>query len=288
MITGAGGYIGSYLVRQALENGKAVIALDTFQNGKEGLLDVAGHRNLRILKKSIFDLEDKDLDGVSKIIHLAAIVGTEACKNNPEEALKINLDGTKRLMTLCGERRFYFANTNIGYPQGHSDETANLYSDNVYAQTKIEAEKVVLAYGGTSFRLGSVFGTSPKMRDNLLLHFLVKEAVVSQRLNEKMAVFELNVMRNFIHLRDIARAFLRTYAFHRGEAYNLCLEKHYTKKMILEKLEAGFQEVKGRDPDERDYTLSVQKARKHSGFSAFVLVEEALSELRAYYEFATL
>lgn len=289
LITGAGGYIGSYLTGYALGQGYRVVAVDTFQNGKSGLLGLSGHPELKILKKDLFQLTAEDLRGVSRVIHLAAIVGSRACEKDPEGAIRTNREATIHLCHIAGSTQIYFANTNIGYPKGASDESVKLEADGVYAKTKIEAEAFILAHGGVSFRLGSVFGVSTNMRDDLVLHFLIKEYYTK----EELEVYDLNALRNFVHLDDVARALLWKLPYKRGEAYNLCLQRHYTKRELLNLIlkEAGpraVKEISETDPDKRDYTLSVEKIKKDADFVARVSVEESLPSLIKYYEFATL
>jgi nucleoside-diphosphate-sugar epimerase len=289
LITGAGGYVGSYITQYALKKNFHVVALDTFVNGKQGILYLADHSHLKVLKKSLFDLEKKDLEGVTRIIHLAAVVGTKLCDENPEKALSVNLDGTKHLCKVAGTVPIYYANTNIGYPTGVSDESAKLVSENVYAKTKIDAENIILDSGGISLRLASVFGVSPMMRHDLLLHYLVREYVSK----EELEIFEPEVMRNFVHLKDVSRAFLWNVPYKSGNAYNVCIEKHYRKRTVLDLLQDKFgarriKNVNSSDPDKRDYLLLTDKIFRDVGFHTSVTVEQRLPSLVRYYEFATL
>ena len=68
-----------------------------------------------------------------------------------------------------------------------------------------EAEKAVLDRGNSmSFRLATVFGMSPRMRIDLLVNDFVYRAV-----NDRAVVlFEAHFKRNYIHVRDVATAFI--------------------------------------------------------------------------------
>src|ERR1700730_2786135 len=102
LITGAGGYIGSFLTEAALQwTPHNIIAVDTFEGGKEGLLNCSRFKRLKVLKKSVFDLDTKDMKDVTRIIHLAALVGTKLCEEKPAEALRTNLNGTEYLCKLA-------------------------------------------------------------------------------------------------------------------------------------------------------------------------------------------
>lgn len=290
LITGAGGYLGSRLTGSAVGSGHSVVAVDTFQGGKQGLSSVCISERIKIKKCSVSELAKEDLHGVGQIIHLAAIVGSAACEKNPEEALKTNLEATIHLCHLAEDIPIYFTNTNIGYPQGDSDETAEQKSDSIYARTKIEAEKVILEHGGVSLRLASVFGLSPNMRDDLLVHFLIREFLTQ----DFPILLDLGSLRNFVHINDVCRALLYPQGLKRGEAYNVALERHYRKRDLVDLITplTGIRKDTrcgdGKDPDKRDYHCSVKKIKQHAGFMAETTLESALPELVRYYEFATL
>lgn len=268
LITGVAGYIGSFIRSQAQTKGIPVVGAD-----------VAYGQN-------ILDLTKRDIQDCQYIIHLAAIVGTEACKKTPGEALRTNLEGTMHLCHIAGDIPIYFTNTNIGYPKGNSDETAELKSENVYGRTKIEAERVILDHGGVSLRLASVFGYSPKMRDDLLVHYLVKEFVAGK----PASFFDLDSMRNFVSIRDVCRLLLDPIDLKRGEAYNVALDEHMTKRGVIKVIEQftgrkfDWEEGEQKDPDNRDYYLSTKKIHDDTGFKAVWTIKDELPRLVKYYE----
>jgi nucleoside-diphosphate-sugar epimerase len=287
LITGAGGYIGSHTVLKALDSRQEVIAVDTFEGGKDHFKLIASHSRCRVLKKRVSELERGDFEGVSHVIHLAALAGTKLCEERPEEALKTNLEDTIHLCHVANDKPIFFTNTNIGYPKGFSDETAEMKSENVYGRTKIEAERVILEHGGVSLRLASVFGISPKMRDDLLLHFLVKEFVEKNTIE----VFDMDSMRNFVHVEDVATILLHPWGLRGGEAYNLSFEEHFNKRTLIAEIQKHLSyryvyESEKKDPDQRDYHLSTEKIRTHRNFTPLASPREEIPRLIKYYEFA--
>src|SRR5678816_4864239 len=99
--------------------------------------------------------------------------------------------------------------TNSGYGIGekgkHCTEDSPLRPISLYGITKVKAEEAVLKRENSiSFRLATVFGMSPRMRIDLLVNDFVYRA-----LNDRAVVlFEAHFKRNFIHVRDVARAFM--------------------------------------------------------------------------------
>ena len=128
---------------------------------------------------------------------------------------------------------------------------------------KVAAEEVVLARDNSiSFRLATVFGMAPRMRIDLLVNDFVYRAV-----NDRFVVlFEAHFRRNFIHVGDVARAFLHGiehFADMRGRAYNVGLdEANLSKWQLCEEIrrfvpDFTFLEAPiGEDPDKRDYVVS--------------------------------
>ena len=90
LVTGGAGYIGSVLVRQLLNKGYNVRAIDSLKFDGDALYDVMLHPSFEFMKGDIRNADDVDnaLKGVDAIAHLAAIVGDPACKKLSEEAMK--------------------------------------------------------------------------------------------------------------------------------------------------------------------------------------------------------
>lgn len=278
LITGAAGYIGSHLLQKAVEQRLNIIAVDLapVQFPHES-------SNVKVIQKGILELTEDDVEDAQQIIHLAAVVGTAACEKDPETALKTNLQATIHLCHIARAPIFY-TNTNIGYPVGSSDETAELKSENVYGRSKIEAEKVILEHGGISLRLASVFGMSPRMRDDLLVHYLVKEFVSK----EHVELFDMDSMRNFICIKDVCRLLLEPIGLKRGEAYNVCIPKHQSKRELVKLIESYTsvrqkKELGKKDPDNRNYHLSTEKVQRDAGFKPVYSVKDELPKLIQYY-----
>ena len=84
-----------------------------------------------------------------------------------------------------------------------------------YGRLKVEAEEVVLGCGhAVSLRLATVFGISPRMRLDLLVNDFTYRAVTDRFI----VLFEAHFKRNYIHVRDVTRAFLHAMAKFDGRA----------------------------------------------------------------------
>jgi len=107
------------------------------------------------------------------------------------------------------DQRIVFPTTNSGYGIGaqdkYCDESTPLNPVSLYGRLKTEAEKAILDAGNCiTMRLATVFGASPRMRLDLLVNDFTYRAVY----DHFIVLFEAHFKRNYIHIRDIARAFV--------------------------------------------------------------------------------
>lgn len=131
-MTGAGGLIGSWLLKSAPEGCGEVIGLT------RAPLDLLDSQAVR----SAFERQRPGL-----IIHCAAVSRIPACEADPLLARKVNVDVTAQLAELAAEVALIFFSTDLVFDgrKGNYDESAEVNPLSVYAKTKVEAERIVLA-----------------------------------------------------------------------------------------------------------------------------------------------
>ncbi|MGY5146758.1 MAG: NAD-dependent epimerase/dehydratase family protein [Candidatus Nitrosopumilus sp. bin_7KS] len=292
LITGGAGYIGSVLTKTLLEKKFEVTVLDNFKYEQNSLLDCCHHKKFSMIRGDYRDkkilsnaLKNKDV-----IIHLAAFVGAPLCEYNKTDAKTTNLEGVKLLLSLRKpNQKILFPCTNSGYGIGQKDtfctEETPLKPISFYGKTKVEAERLILeSKNSISFRLATVFGTSPRMRLDLLVNDFVHRAV-----NDGIVViFEGHFKRNYIHVRDVADVFLHginNFDKMKNQAYNVGLSKaNLSKVELCEKIKkriSTFNFIEspiGKDPDKRNYIVSNEKIEK-TGFKPKYSLDDGVDEL---------
>jgi nucleoside-diphosphate-sugar epimerase len=297
LVTGGAGYIGSVLVPTLLKAGHEVTVVDNFMFGQSSLLDVAVDPRLDIVRGDARDraLMSKLVPGHDVLIPLAALVGAPLCARDPDAACSINFGAVDLLLQLrSSDQRLIYPNTNSGYGLGAGEafctEETPLNPISVYGQTKCQAEQAVLDAGNSiTFRLATVFGTSPRMRLDLLVNDFVYRAA-----NDGFVVlFEAHFKRNYIHVRDVARAFMHAMDnFHsmQGEAYNIGLsDANLSKQELCERIQRfvpNFHFVEaalGEDPDKRNYIVSNAKIEA-TGFQPAHSLDAGIKELLKAYQ----
>lgn len=292
LVTGGAGYLGSVIVPELLKLGHKVTVLDTFMFGQNSLADVCFIDNFSVVRgdardKSLLKKLTKDVDIV---IPLAALVGAPLCNRDQIGTVTINRDAIQTLSdVLSKEQRLLMPVTNSGYGIGqdgvYCTEKTPLNPISTYGKTKVEAEKIILERENSiSFRLATVFGMSPRMRLDLLVNDFTYRAF-----NDGfIVIFEGHFKRNYIHIRDVARAFIHgieNFDKMKGEAYNVGLsDANLSKLELCSKIKEHLPNFTimeaeiGKDPDQRNYIVSNDKIET-TGFKPQFSLDMGIKEL---------
>jgi nucleoside-diphosphate-sugar epimerase len=296
LITGGAGYLGSVMVPRLLAAGHHVTVLDNFMYGQASLLDCCHDERLRIVRGHALDrpLVTRLVAAADAIFPLACLTGAPACDRDPVGARAVAVDAVRLLLELRSPRQLVvFPNTNSGYGIGDAGtectEESPLRPVSLYGRLKVEAEAAVLDAPNTiALRLATVFGASPRMRLDLLVNDFTYRAVTDGFL----VLFEGHFKRNYVHVRDVARAFLFCLEHARdmaGTTYNVGLsEANLSKRELCDEIRrqvprfAVFEADVGRDPDQRNYVVSNARIEK-AGFRAETGVPAGIRELLSAY-----
>jgi nucleoside-diphosphate-sugar epimerase len=292
LVTGGAGYIGSMLVPVLLQKGHQVTVLDTFAWGDPFLSMCCADPNFEPVRGDTRDLRIVEplLAQADVVIPLAALVGAPLCARDPIATTTINRDAIKEIVRrVSRNQRVLYPTTNSGYGIGESNamctEETPLRPVSLYGTTKVEAESAVLDSGvGITLRLATLFGMAPRMRLDLLVNDFTWRAV-----NDKaLVLFEAHFRRNYIHIRDVVKAFLHAlenYDTMVGQPYNVGLSSANLSKLQLCEAIArqvpGFMFLEapiGEDPDKRDYIVSNAKIEA-TGWLPDHSLDSGISEL---------
>jgi nucleoside-diphosphate-sugar epimerase len=292
LVTGGAGYLGSILVPALLDAGFAVTVIDNFMYRQNSLSHVCHHPR--------FDVVDGDarqtallaplVKKADIVIPLAALVGAPLCNRDPIGATSTNRDAIATLSDMVSPSQcIIMPITNSGYGVGEPGkfctEDTPMRPISLYGRDKTDAERIVLERDNSiSLRLATVFGMAPRMRIDLLVNDFVYRAV-----NDRFVVlFEAHFKRNYIHIRDVARAFLHSienFDGMKGGPYNVGLsDANLSKAELCDRIKLQVPDFVwleapiGEDPDKRDYIVSNSKIER-TGFMPAVSLDAGISEL---------
>jgi nucleoside-diphosphate-sugar epimerase len=292
LVTGGAGYLGSTMVPELLAAGHKVTVLDNFMYGQNSLAHVCHHPAFDVVRDDVRS-ESAVLPLLKKadiIIPLAAYVGAPLCARDPVGASSTNHDAIVMMLKhVSKHQRILMPTTNSAYGTGDEknfcDENSPLRPMSLYAIEKVKVEKELMQHpNATSFRLATVFGMSPRMRIDLLVNDFTYRALHDRA----VVLFEANFKRNYIHVRDIARAFMHGiehYEKTNGEIFNVGLsEANVSKKELCQVIQKQLPEFTfvesaiGKDPDQRNYIVSNAKIEA-TGYKPQVTLDAGIREL---------
>ena len=293
LVTGGAGYLGSTLVPMLLDRGFQVTVVDNFMFGQDSLSAVCHRREFDVVRGDVRkdDLMKPLVAKADIIIPLAALVGAPLCDRDPLAATTTNRDAIVRMTGwLSKQQRVVIPISNSGYGIGEPGklctEATPMRPVSLYGRDKVETEKAVLAAheNTISLRLATVFGMSPRMRLDLLVNDFTYRAFYDRFI----VLFEAHFKRNYIHVRDVARAFLHAidkFESMKGGPYNVGLsDANLSKYELCERIKLQLPQFifleseVGKDPDQRDYIVSNEKIER-TGFKPTVSLDDGIREL---------
>jgi nucleoside-diphosphate-sugar epimerase len=292
LVTGGAGYLGSTMVPDLLNAGHQVTVLDNFLYRQASLNHVCHHPNFSVVRGDIrvagnlIPLMKK----ADVIIPLAALVGAPLCSQDPVGATTVNHDAIAMMLShLSKSQIVLMPTTNSAYGSGDQNnfctEDSPLRPISQYAKEKVEIEKALMQHpNAISFRLATVFGMSPRMRIDLLVNDFTYRAVHDRF----VVLFEGSFKRNYVHVRDVSRAFqhgLANLERMKGQVYNVGLsEANVSKRELCQRIQKQVPEFvimeapTGKDPDQRNYIVSNAKVEA-TGFKTAFSLDAGIAEL---------
>jgi UDP-glucose 4-epimerase len=155
LVTGGAGFIGKYLVKYLLENGKKVSILDNFSNSDKKSILSFENKGVKIFEGDITNFDDvlkatKDQDVV---IHLAAKISVVESIKNPSETFRINVDGTKNVFEICKKnnvKKLIIASSAAIYDDVKKEikikESGKINPISPYGESKMKMEKEIIKF----------------------------------------------------------------------------------------------------------------------------------------------
>jgi UDP-glucose 4-epimerase len=317
LITGGAGFIGSHLAEALLENGEEVYIIDDLSTGSIDNINLLKEKypenaHLFFYEQSILDHETMlNLIGTCDMVyHLAAAVGVQYILDNPLKSIKINIQGTEKVLELCArfKKKVLIASSSEVYGKHlHAPlvETDNLiYGPSSkfrwsYAASKLIDEFFAIAYHRMNAlenvitRLFNTVGPRQTGAYGMVIPRLVQQALN----NEPLTVYgDGSQTRTFTHVKDVVRALITL--MHTpsaiGETFNIGGTEEISIKDLANKIidKTGsasqielipYEKAFAKDFEDMQRRVpGIDKIAKHTGFKPHYTLDDILAEVTAY------
>lgn len=286
LITGANGFIGSYLASFFIKQNKEVIATSRqFHISTRTLLNKATLIDLDVLDKNALCQLSVDAD---VIIHTAT--ANDIISKDVLKGIELSAAGTKNILDFAVHNNIskvlIFSTLQVYGTEltGIINENAPLYYQNDYALNHLFSEMYAELYARqgkvqtVSVRPSNVYGrilSNAFNRWTLVPGCFCKEAYESGTITIKSSGRQ---MRNFINLENLSRAIdcILQYFPDRYECYNLASSQTHTMVDVAEKVKQVYESlfhrpvllnITGTEPKQSNvFNVSLQKL-KNIGFT---------------------
>lgn len=300
VVTGGAGYVGSVLVPQLLERGHLVRVFDAGLYSLDGLHRLVAStkekHNLQVIQGTLEHLPPGITADADAVIHLAGYSNDPTAECSPERTLEVNVEGTHALLFACEAshvERFVLASSASLYDrEGASadvlDETDPIEPQSTYSRSKAICEEMLFKSPipvPVALRKGTLFGWSPRMRWDLVVNTMTRDALVG---NGITVANDGEMWRPLLHVEDAARAYVWAVEAHdllvRGQVFNVVQDNYLIKHVTtLVQRACGFKRLEPAIMNlpankARDYRISGDKLTK-AGFTPAVTVEDGAVEL---------
>jgi UDP-glucuronate 4-epimerase len=316
LVTGAAGFIGSRVCALLAQEGREVVAFDSFNDAYDGRLKDWRWAQLEKIKglelarldlcdnaglKTLFDHHAAARPARSPfdaIINLAARAGVRASVANPAVYVEANITGSLNLLELCRRfaiGKFVLASSSSLYGAGHpTPYREDLNTDHPlspYAATKKAAEAMAYTYhylhgiDVSALRYFTVYGPAGRP-DMAPLRFV-------QRIREgrEITVYgDGSQSRDFTYVDDIARGTIAALKPVGHEVFNLGSDEPLKLSVLIalvEKLtgcKAVQKHAPGHPADVPATWADISKARRMLGWSPQTSFEHGMKNLVDWYE----
>ena len=302
LIFGAGGFVGSYLCKEFLNNGYKVSGTD---KGEGSALP----SEVDFYKTDLMQADEVEkLIGQIQpdiIVNLAAISSVGASWNMPQATMAINVIGALNIMEAARKSeqkpRILFVGSSEEYviSENPLDENTQLNANNPYGISKVTQEQFAKLYreqyGLKIYCVRPFNHTGIGQKDTFVLPSFCKQVAEIDKSGKdgKIQVGNLKVKRDFSHVKDVVRAYRmivesdncnQIYNVGSGNAYSLEDMLTYIIGLSDQNIEIEVDQIRIRPTDQPVICCDRSLIGKELGWKPQYDVYDALKEMFDYYK----
>ena len=301
LIFGAGGFVGSYLCKEFLNNGYKVSGTDKGE-GSALPSEVDFYRTDLMQANEVEKLIDQIQPDI--IVNLAAISSVGASWNMPQTTMAINVIGALNIMEAARKSeqkpRILFVGSSEEYviSENPLDENTQLNANNPYGISKVTQEQFAKLYreqyGLKIYCVRPFKHKGIGQRDSFVLPSFCKQVAEIDKSGKdgKIQVGNLKVKRDFSHVKDVVRAYRmivesdncnQIYNVGSGNAYSLEDMLTYIIGLSNQHIEIEVDQNRIRPTDQPVICCDRSLIGKELGWEPQYNVYDALKEMYEYY-----
>lgn len=301
LIFGAGGFVGSYLCKEFLNNGYKVSGTDKGE-GSALPSEVDFYRTDLMQANEVEKLIGQIQPDI--IVNLAAISSVGASWNMPQTTMAINVIGALNIMEAARKSekkpRILFVGSSEEYmiSENPLDENTQLNANNPYGISKVTQEQFAKLYreqyGLKIYCVRPFNHTGIGQRDSFVLPSFCKQVAEIDKSGKdgKIQVGNLKVKRDFSHVKDVVRAYRmivesdncnQIYNVGSGDAYSLEDMLTYIIGLSNQHIEIEVDQNRIRPTDQLVICCDRSLIGKELGWEPQYNVYDALKEMYEYY-----
>ncbi len=301
LIFGAGGFVGSYLCKEFLNNGYKVSGTDKGE-GTALPPEVDFYKTDLMQADAVENLISRIQPDI--IVNLAAISSVGASWNMPQTTMAINVIGALNIMEAARKSeqkpKILFVGSSEEYviSENPLDENTQLNANNPYGISKVTQEQFAKLYkeqyGLKIYCVRPFNHTGVGQRDSFVLPSFCKQVAKIDKSGKdgKIQVGNLKVKRDFSHVKDVVRAYRmivesenynRIYNVGSGNAYSLEDMLTYIIGLSNQHIEIEIDQNRIRPTDQPVICCNRSLIRKELGWEPQYDVYDALKEMYEYY-----
>ena len=275
LVIGGGGYIGSKLIMELINNEFNVKCFDRFSSS-ETLSKL--NKNVEIVIGDIRNIESNNFFEIDTVIDLAAL--TKDLDGKEKEIIEINKNARKKIIEISKTNgvSHYIRISSSNIYAGNKNENSEKIIPNpqtLYAKINLELDNYAISLNSKKFtvtvlRLASIFGDSLRMRWDQSINNMVKELCN----NGEIQVKSENSQRPFLHIDDVIRAIIlvtKSKENASGEIFNVgSNDLNYSMGEIAREITKIAKKENSLiitdNKDENSFTMNCDKINKKLGF----------------------
>jgi UDP-glucose 4-epimerase len=300
LVTGGAGFIGSHTVDLLLANHLKVTVLDNLASGHVANLNLT-HPNLTFVEGDIlnFPLLLKVLNDCDAVLHLAALSSVPQSIEDPLQSLKINTEGFVNVLQAIRQSnssiRLVYASSASVYGNEtklpcSDEESLQAKALSPYALEKANTERYATLYEDLfaiktlGLRYFNVYG--PRQNPHSLYAGVISKFIECYQKNKSITIFgEGNQSRDFIHVKDVARANLLALQSDYCGVLNIATGRAETLLNLIHYLEeigekpAKIHFAPKRFGDITESYAAIDKAARHLRFHSELSLQQGIQSL---------